>query len=43
MLKLVSKTLEVVVLVKFEDGSDEGFKGVVWTSLSGIPSQVERA
>ncbi len=43
MLKLVNRTLEVVMLVEFEDGSDEGLKGVVWTNLSGIPIQVERA
>jgi hypothetical protein len=43
MLKLVSRTSKVVVLIKFEDGSDEGLQGVVWTGLSGIPTQVECA
>jgi hypothetical protein len=43
VLNLVSRALEVVVLVEFGDGSDERLKGVVWTSLSGIPIQVECA
>jgi hypothetical protein len=29
----VRKTLKVVVLVKFQDESDERFKGVVWIGL----------
>jgi hypothetical protein len=43
MLKLVNRALEVVVLVEFEDGSDEGLQGVVWIGFNGIPTQVECA
>jgi hypothetical protein len=43
MLKLVNKMLKVNVLVKFSNGNDERLKGVVWTSLNGIPTQVEHA
>jgi hypothetical protein len=41
-LKLVSRALEVDVSVQFQGGSDERLKGVVWTSLSGILTQVEQ-
>ncbi len=40
---MVSRRLKIIVLIKFQDKSDERFKGVVWTSLSGIPIQVEHA
>jgi hypothetical protein len=43
VLKLVSKTLEIIVLVEFQDESDERFKGVVWTGLIGIPTELEHA
>jgi len=42
-LKLVSRALEVVLLVEFQDESAERLKGFVWTSLTNIPIQVERA
>jgi hypothetical protein len=42
-LKLVSRALEVVMLVEFQNGNDERLKGFVWTSLTSIPTQVEHA
>jgi hypothetical protein len=43
VLKLVNITLEVIALIEFQDERDERFKGVVWTGLSDIPTQVECA
>jgi hypothetical protein len=40
-LKLVNRALRVNVSLEFYDESDEGLKGVVWTSLNGILNQVE--
>jgi hypothetical protein len=40
-LKLVNTTLRVNVSVEFYNESDETFRGVVWTGLNGIPTQVE--
>ncbi len=40
-LKLVNRALGVNVSVGFYNKSDERLKGVVWTGLNGIPTQVE--